>query len=219
MIASELISDILSPLMTSDTGEAALSIMNIYHVKHLPIVNKELLLGVISEEDIIHSAIDEPIGTYELSLVEAYSKQDDHLFEVLAKMAEFNLTVIPVVDEEENYLGLITQEHLIQYYAKSFSFAEPGGIIVLEMPHNDYSLAEISRLVEAENASILSSFLSQDPNSDKVWLTLKISKLEIQNILATLERFEYKIKASFSESDYIDGIKDRYEALMNYLNV
>lgn len=219
MIAAELITNNMIPLRTSDTGRAALNVMSDFYVKHLPIVNDKELLAIISENDVLNNPIDEPLGSFPLNLNFQYAKHDDHLFEVMGIMAEHNLTVIPVVNEEKEYIGLISQEDLIQSYAKSFSFAEHGSIVVLEMLKTNYSLAEISRIVESENAAILATFLNAASSSQSVFVTLKINKQEIQPILASFERFEYKIKATYTESDYIDTLRDRYNSLMNYLNV
>jgi CBS domain-containing protein len=219
MIASELVSQILSPLRTSDSGEQALAMMSIYHVKHLPIVNNEKLLGTISEEDVLSGNMDEPIGSYGLSLSRAHVNQHDHLFEVMGKMADHQLTAIPVVDDQTNYLGIITQEELMQFYARSFSFSEPGSILVLEMQKHNYSLAEISRIIEAENIRILSTFLTKSQDSDIVYVTLKISSGESQRAKATLERHEYLVKASFVEKAYIEDLEENYDAFMHYLNV
>ena len=217
MIAAELISNNMIPLRTSDTGRAALNVMSDFYVKHLPVVNDKELLAIISENDVLNNPIDEPIGSFPLNINFPYVKQDDHLFEVMGLMAEHNLTVIPVVDHEKSYIGLISQEDLIQSYAKSFSFAEHGSIVVLEMLKSDYSLAEISGIVESESAAILATFLNTAPSSQSVFVTLKINKQEIQPILASFERYEYRIKATYTESDYIDTLRDRYNSLMNYL--
>ena len=219
MIARELISHLIHPLRTSDTGEQALTYLQVYHLKHLPIVNNEQLLGTISEEDITTSPIDEPIGSFSLGLNKAFVRDTDHLFEVMSVMADHKLTVIPVVDQKDNYLGLITLEDLIQYYARSFSFSEPGGIIVIELHKADYSLAEISRIIEGENAAILTSFLSHDEDTRMMYLTIKTNQKEIQHLQATLERFGYNIKATFSEEGYFESLQDHYDAFLHYLNV
>lgn len=219
MIARELISHLIHPLRTSDTGEQAMTYMQVYHLKHLPIVNNEVLLGTISEEDITTSPIDEPIGSFSLGLNKAYVKDVDHLFEVMSVMADNKLTAIPVVDQKNNYLGLITLEDLIQFYARSFSFSEPGGIIVIELQKVNYSLAEIARILESENAIILSSFLTFDQDDGKMYVTLKTNQKEIQHLQATLERFGYTIKATFSEEGYFESLQDHFEAFLHYLNV
>lgn len=219
MIASELISHTVSPLRTSDLGEEAITMMNIFHVKHLPIVNNEQLLGVISEEEILSHNLDEAIGSYQLSMRRPYSKEADHVFEVMSVMAENNLTVIPVVDHESNYKGLITQDDIIQFYAGSFSFTENGSILVLRTTKRDYSLAEISRIIEMESATILSSFLTQSPDTEEIFVTLKLNVQDIQRIIATLQRYDYEIKATFAETEYLDSLKERYDSLMHFLNV
>lgn len=219
MIASELISQILSPLRTSDSGEQALAMMSIYHLKHLPIVNNEELLGIISEEDVLTGNMDEPIGAYDLTLTQAQVNQNDHLFEVMGRMAEFKLTAIPVVDDTNRYLGVITQDELMQYYARSFSFAEPGSILVLQMAKRDYSLAEISRIIESEGIRILSTFLNKSPDHNVVYVTLKISSGDGQRAQVALERHEFNIKASFKEASYFEDLNEHYDALMHYLNV
>ena len=193
--------------------------MHVYHVKHMPIVNQKQLLGTISEEDILNQDMDEAIGSYGLSLVRAYVEIDAHLFEIMSKMAEYHLTTIPVLGRDDEYMGAITQESLILFYAETFSFKEPGSILVLEIPKRDYSLAEISRIIEAEGVAILISFLTSDKDSQMVIVTLKINTQDAQHTIATLQRHEYHIRASFSEEAYFDGLKERYDSLMAYLNV
>ncbi len=219
MIAKELISKTIDSLRTSDTGEETITMMSIYHVKHLPIVNNEQLLGLISEEEILGKDMKEAIGSYRLSMIKPYVQKNDHLFEVMKIMAQYKLSVIPVVDEDNIYLGLITQEDLISYFAVSFSFAEAGSIIVIETDKINYSLSEISRIVEGEGATILASFLTRMSDSTKVQITIKTNQMSVGRIVATLERFDYHIHGAFTEDDYENILKDRYDSLMSYLNV
>ena len=134
-------------------------------------------------------------------------------------MAEYQLTVIPVVDVDDVYIGMITQEDLLNYFANTGAFTEPGSIIVLEMHRRDYTLAEISRIVEGENAAILSSFISSDLAGDMINVTVKINKQSLGGLLATFDRFGYVVKASFNETEYMDNLRERYDALMSYLSV
>lgn len=219
MIAESLLSTSIIPLQTSDTGETALEMMSEFYVRHLPIVNNQQLLGLISEDDVLNFDVNEAIGSYSLSLLRPYAARRDHLYELMRLMSELKLTLVPVVDEDQNYLGVVTMEDLLQQFAQSISLAEPGSILILEMARHDYSLSEISRIVESEGASILNVFLTSYPDSTRISVTLKINRQEIGRILATFERFEYDIQASFSESGYMDSLKERYDSLMTYLNV
>jgi len=193
--------------------------MNEFYVKHLPIVNNNQLLGLISETDILEHDAMAAVGSYNLSLNRPYVTAEDHLFDVMRTMSEYNLTVIPVVEGEDHYVGLITQEDLIQYYASSFSFAARGSIIVLEMSKSEYSLATLSQIVESENGTVLSTFITSDHDSPHVLVTLKINKQDISSILAAFQRYEYVVNATFTETDYYDTLKERYDMLMSYLNV
>lgn len=219
MNARELISKTIEPLKTSMSGDEALDKMHDANVRHLPIVNNTQLLGLISEEDILDYNTADPVGSYALSVMKPYSKENDHVFEVLHLMANYDLSIIPVIDNANDYLGCISQEDLIQYFAKSFSFAEPGSILVLEMKERDYSLSEIARIFEMENALILSSFITTDHDDQKIYITLKTNKQELRSIIMTLERYSYHVLATYTEEDFEDTMKERYDAFMAYLNV
>jgi len=219
MIAENLISDIIVPLRTSDTGADALGIMGEFYVRHLPIVNKEELLGLLSEDEILDNDAEEAVGSYRLNLHQPFVRINDHLYDVMRLIAEYQLTAIPVIDDKKRYIGLITAEDLIRHFAESGSFQERGGIIILEMVRQDYSLAQLARIVESENAVILSSHVQTFPESPRIEVTLKINKQNILNILASFERFDFVIKATFNEMEYFDTLRERYDSLISYLNV
>jgi len=219
MIAKTLVSNEIIPLRTSDSGNEALSIMNEFGVRHLPIVNNKQLLGLISEDDILNFDVEEAVGSYRLSTFRPYVKESDHLYEVIKVLSQQKLTLMPVINVDEEYVGLISQEDLIHYFARIGSFTESGSIVVLAVNRRDYSLVEIARIVESEGAVILSSFVTSNLDSMSIDVTLKINRPDLGSIIATFNRFEYTIKATFSEEQYHDTIKERYDMLMSYLNV
>ena len=106
MIARELITDGILPLKTSDTGKTALSWMEDYKLSHLPIVNNEKFLGLISEMDIYElNNFNEPLGNHTLSLKNPFVYEHQHIFDVLKLVNALRLTLIPVLDDENNYTG------------------------------------------------------------------------------------------------------------------
>ena len=219
MVAGKLLSNDIVPLRTSDTGEEALGIMNDFLVKHLPIVNNEQLLGLLSEDDILENDVEEAVGSYRLSIHQPQVRHYDHIYELMRQMAQHQLTVIPVVDADNIYVGMVTQEDVLNYFARTASFTEPGTILVLEIPSRDYSLAEVSRLVESEGVRILSSFVTSNADGTRIDLTLKLNQSYIQRVISVLERFQYEVKASFNEQEYLESMKDNFNALMFYLDV
>ncbi len=220
MTAHSLIAYDIPALTTEQTGKDAFHALNDHHVKHLPVIEGQRLVGILSEEDIFNHKLYEPIREYDFSLLRRFAvRGTDHIFEVMRVMGDNRLTVVPVVDETGNYLGLIAQNDLLRFFANSASFAEPGGVLVLEMNRRDYSLATIARIVEDEDAKILSAFVTSDANAEMIELTLKINRQELSRVVASLERYEYDVKESFAELDYADSLQERYDSLMNYLNI
>lgn len=221
MIARELISDSLSPLNTSDSGALALGMMDEYRVSHLPIVNNNDFLGLISDADIFAlNAFDDPIGNHLLTLSGAYVKESQPVYEVIQTFANLKLTVMPVVDEKNQYLGVITLANLVHQMAKITSIDTKGGIIVLEINDKDYSLSQICQIVESNDATVLSSYITSFPDSTKLEVTLKINRLDIGPILQTFDRYGYHVISSYSNEDaYSETLRQRFDALMNYLNI
>lgn len=220
MLVEDLINDSLIPLKTSDTGSNALSMMDEYRVSHLPVVNNTDFLGLISDEEILSvNNIDGPIGNYKLSLTTPSVTRYQHIYEVCKVFSSLELTLIPVVDNKNKYLGVITLKTLIHNISKIAAINNPGGIIILEINVNDYVLTEIAQIVESNDAKVLSVYITTHDNSTKLDVTLKINKIDINSILQTFNRYNYIIKASYSETDYRDDLQDRYDSLMNYLSI
>jgi len=220
MLAKDLISDSIIALKTSDSASLALSLMEEYKVSHLPIVNNIEFLGLIAEEDILSLNMpDEPLGNHKLSLSRPFVNVDQHIFDVITIFSELKLSVLPVLDLKNNYLGIITLLDLVQNLSRIISLNNPGGIIILELNQSDYSLTEIAQIVESNDAKVLNLYITSFTNSTKINVTLKINKIDLTQILRTFNRYDYVVKASFSENQYLDDIKDRYDLLMNYLKM
>ncbi len=221
MLAKDLISDLIPSIRTSDAGSKALTLMETFRVSHLPIVNNIEFLGLISDSDIYDlNMIDEPIGNHKLSLFSPFVNGDQHIYEVIEIASRLNLSVVPVLNENKHYLGLITQSDLLQYSSNLLAMKNPGGILVLEMNQTDYSLSQISQIVESNDAKILSIYVSSSEDTTKMNVTLKINRNDLSPIIQTFLRYEYNIKASFMEDEELESFyKNRYEQFMRYLNV
>lgn len=186
MLAIELIADIIPPVHTSDTVQKVVERMAEFRVRHMPVVNEDQFLGLVADEDII--AVNDyqtPIGALALSLVNPYVLEDQHIYDVIRLFYERQLTIVPVLDANMNYLGLITINALTEYFATLTSVEQPGGIIVLEINNKNNSLAHMSQIVESDNAQILSSYVRTYPDSTRMEVTLKVNKQDILAIVAT----------------------------------
>ncbi|MBN1186903.1 MAG: CBS domain-containing protein [Bacteroidales bacterium] len=220
MLAKELISEEIPILRTSDTGEQALSWMEIFKISHLPIVNNNDFLGLISEADIYDlNMAGEPIGNHNLSLQRSFVFMQSHILEVVEVVARQQLTLVPVLDEKNHYKGSISMHSLLHSFTSMISMNQPGGIIVLEMNSNDYSMSEIAQIVEGNDAKILCMYTSPMENPNRIEVNLKINQTDLSSIIQTFNRYNYEIKASYMENNDLESLyQNRYELLLRYLN-
>lgn len=220
MLAIDLLNDEIPPLKTTDTGSKALAWMEEFRVSHLPVVDKRKFLGLVSDTDLIDiNKPKEQIGKMKIPLIKASVTQSQHAFEALKLISGLQLSLIAVLDDHDNFSGCITSVNLMQKIAAMPFVHEPGGIIVLELNTNDYSLSQIAQIVEGNDAKILSSYITSNADSTKIELTLKINKDELSAILQTFNRYGYTVKASFHLGDYDRDLKTRFDEFIHYLNI
>lgn len=221
MIAEELINHMIPPLKVTDDAHKAIVWMEEFRCSFLPVVDEGLLLGFISEEIIMESNdIEKTVGSFMLVGKDCTVSLESHFFDILRVAGEHKLNMVAVLGEQNTYAGIITVQDVMASFAQSASVQMPGGILVLSMDLIDYSLAEISRYVEENNAKIISSTMVEDVlDKGKIKLTLKINQLDLSRIVATLERFGYRVIGRYQEDARDDDSKERLDMLMKYLNM
>ncbi|MDX9725385.1 MAG: CBS domain-containing protein [Bacteroidales bacterium] len=221
MVAKNLISDVIPAVKTSDSGQTALNWMEIFRISHLPIVNNQDFLGLISDTDIYDMNLpEEPIGNHELTLLKPYVTTEQHLFEVIGLAARLKLTVVPVLDDKMHYKGVITANDLVRYLAGISSMDQQGGIIVVEVTERDYSLSQIAQIIEGNNVKVLSLYITSPPDSTRLEVTIKVNTNDIASVLRTFERYNYDVKTWVTSDDSMDRFySERFDLLMKYLNI
>ncbi|WP_236676002.1 CBS domain-containing protein [Chryseolinea lacunae] len=221
MIAEDLINHMIPPLKGTDDAHKAVVWMEEFRCNFLPVVDEGKLLGFISEEIILEANdIDKRVKDFNLVGQNCYVHLDTHFYDILKVAADNKLQVVAVLNDEQSYTGLITVQDTLTSFAQTAAVQLPGGILVLSMNHVDYSLAEISRLVEENHAKILSSIVKEDPlDPAKLRLTLKINQVDLSRVVATLERFGYKVIGRYHETKALGDEKDRIDMLLRYLDI
>jgi len=221
VLAKELISEVVSELRMSDTGQKALNWMEVFRISHLPIVNNLDFLGLISDTDIYDlNDAEQPIGNHKLSLIKPFVRLDQHIFDVISLAARLKLSLVPVLDNHDHYKGVILVGDLIEQLANMSSLKEPGGLIVLDILQNDYSLSQIAQIVESNDAIILNLYISSPPDSTRMEVTLKLNTNNLMPVIRTFERFEYEVMAWHGDVDDMDNFySDRFESFMRYLDI
>ena len=219
MNAIDLITYEIPPLVHTDTGEKALAWMDEFKVSHLPVLKNGNFVGLVSETHILDKMnVNDNLDVLFQHLPRPFVFSNAHLFEILSKISEFQISVIPILDENEKYLGCSSIFELMTSIANTSSIKEIGGILILEVNELDYSMAQIGQIVESNDAKILSSTILSDASSTKLDITLKINQEDLTSIIRTFERYDYLVKASYQNGVGADDLQWRYDALMNYLN-
>lgn len=217
--ARQLLKVDLPVLKAQDDPINALNLMDEYRVGHLPVTENNKYLGVISEtvllgvESILNNEHDPKMQLLKVSVL-----PDDHILDVLKIASQYHISVIPVADAENNYIGCITIEDLVEKLSEMQGAHQRGGIIVLEMWEKDYSLQQIARIIEENDAKILSTSVS--PGEDgKIEVNLKVNQPDVNAMVQSFGRFGYNVKATYQEPEYTEDLKKRYEELMRFLNI
>jgi acetoin utilization protein AcuB len=138
---------------------------------------------------------------------------------VLKLANEYQLSAIPVLTPDGKYLGVISGNKLVTAITAITGANETGSIIVLELNINDYTLSEIARIVEGNDAKILSLYVTNHADSTKLDITLKVNRSNINGILQTFYRYNYVVSASYQETKFYNQLQNRYDELMKYLNI
>ncbi|WP_375584835.1 CBS domain-containing protein [Cyclobacterium xiamenense] len=221
MRALDFINHLIPPLKFTDKVKMALSWMEEIRTNILPVVEKGVFKGFITDE-IIYDINNPELTIAEVELLASSSvvQLDRHIYEVLRISSENQVSMVAVLDRDLKYQGVITEEDAVSAFTDSISIQTPGGVLILSMFMTDYSLYDIARVVESENAKILSSFISNDPLEDsKIKVTLKTDQVELRHIKATLERFGYKIIDQYQEEGSVSSEQDRLGNLLRFLDI
>lgn len=220
MLTRELLSQSLPYLHLHDKVYQALQLMNDNQVTHLPIVEGEKFVGLISEDDLSQEDNDHTdLSQIQQSFANYSVKENEHFLKAVQIAAENGLSVVPVLNDESELTGTVSYNDLLKYASEFMSLNEPGGLIVLEMESNQYSFNQVSKLVETNDAQITQLNTSNDGETGMMQVTIRINKPEVSDIVATFQRYEYNVKYFFGEELYANELKSNYDNLMNYLKI
>lgn len=221
MLAEKLISDVIPSVKSTEIGQKALSLMDLYRVSHIPVVDESKYLGLVSDKLIYDlNILDVPIEKELDKLDTSHAHKDQHIFEVAVVMYKLKISVLPVLDDDHYYLGAITLYDLSRRFAHLFSLQEIGGVIVLEMNVNDYSMTQISKIVEDNGTKILSSFLDRKPGTSNLNVILKLDKEDLSPLIQSFVRYDYNIYAVYLDQSMLSDLyNDRYDQFMKFMNI
>ncbi len=222
MQVSEIISDLFPAVRMKDIGEKALERMDFFKVSHMPLIDDtEYYCGMISENEIYDfDLMKKNFLSHKNVLIRPFVEQNSHIYDAVNLFAEFNLSLVPVIDNAEKYRGAILMNDIVKYLGSFSSMYVPGTVFVLEMSISDYLASQISQIIEGNDAKILSMHVRYIDNSTRMEVIVKVNTHDFSAIRQTFERYSYTIKEAYTREDKMNElIEERYHEFMNYLNI
>lgn len=226
MIADELLNPLLPTLKPTDSAGKALDWMEEFRTSQLAVVESGQYRGLVNEENLLETDDATPIDDVQPQYATVFAHDTQHLFEVLQLAQVYHLDVVPVLDEDRHFAGSITRNDLLSRFAEQLGTQEVGAVLVLTVDERDYSMAEISRLIESNETKIVSSYFGAHPTDDALGLaevggrlTLKLNRRDVAPVVATLERFGYTVEAAFANDPLENPDRERLDALFRYLDI
>jgi acetoin utilization protein AcuB len=220
MLTAQLINQNIPRLQLLDSVGKAKQLVNDFKLTHLPVVSENKFLGLISEEDLLDVEDDKiPIEVIQEHFIQASVADDIHFLNAVNCSNQFDTNIVPVVNKSMEYEGGITTSDLLKTLSSFTGATEIGGIIVLKIERIQFSLSEISRIVESNDCTILHLNTTTDSQTGLLEITLHVNKREIAAIVATFERYEYTVSYYFGNENFENEIDSNYKHLMNYLDL
>lgn len=220
MLNKQLISSSLPVLSLQDTAWQAQQMMADHHLFHLPVTDNDQFAGLISEDDVLNTDDDSrPLSEMEQQLLKLSVRGDAHFLEAVQLCNTYGLSVVPVIEKETEWLGAIPAPDLLKYLGRMTGADEPGGVIVLEMEKANFSFSEMCKLVETNDAQITQLNTFFDNQAQLFYVTIKLNRFEVSDVVSTFQRYDYTVKYYFGEELYENEIRSNYDHLMNYLSM
>lgn len=219
MNTEQLISTTVPTLQPEDTGYRALALMEESKITQIPVVEADNYIALVQENDLLDCNHPEAaLSQSDMLRFKPAILGSAHPFEAFRLVHDMNLSVLPVIDREQKYLGTISKDGLLKYITENSGFNMPGGILVLEINPRNYTMVEIARICENEDVIIMNTMVH--PNDlGMLEITLKLNRSTIDAVVSSFERYGYHVKEVYGAANIDDDVSGKYNLLMNYINM
>ena len=219
MLSNQLITNNYPTVEPKDRVSLALQLMEEFDMLHVAIVNNNKFIGLIGKDDLLDANENAKLLVLQNEFFVGSVKSGEHFLSALRLASQNNLSLVPVVGAEKEWIGAITTADLLKASTAFTGAEEQGAIIVLEMEQKSYSFGEITRLVETNDAYITQFNTTPETETGLLLVTIKINKLEVSDIISTFQRYDYTIRYFIGEEHYENELRYNYDNLMTYLKV
>ncbi len=202
-----------------DTVSHALEMMDIHHAEYAIVLDGLNFLGMLDIIDLEEADASAELISLEQYLVKAHVKTNDHFLQALRIKSKFNLDVIPVLNEKNEWEGVVKADILLEQASQLLGASTTGAFIVLEIPRIDYAPGQINRLVESNDCMIMQMNTNTDPLTGMMQLVIRVNKEEVSDLIATFQRHEYNVLYYYGEETFDNTLQNNLDHLLNYLNI
>jgi hypothetical protein len=217
-ILSDYINNDSKPLDIHESVTVAQDFFTDAQFSHFPVTEEGIFVGNLSAEDVETFDFDKKIIDYKYTLEGFFAKNSANWLDVLEDFAKNETTIMPILDENNIYLGYYEIVDVIRFFNNTSFLKEPGNIVIIEKNTNEYSFSQIAQIIEGNNGKLLGMFIS-DTTNNSVQITVKIAAGVMNEIIQTFRRYEYEIISNHEDDTFLNNLKDRSEYLERYLNI
>lgn len=218
MQTEEYISNDIAPLELSDTLTDAKTLFDSVNFTHLPVIDNNKFVGLLAKADLFDFENKKTLKDIQFSLHSFYTLQDTNWLDLFKIFSLNDTNLIPIIDSETNYLGYYELSDILHFLSSTPFLKEDGSIIIISKHPTEYSISEISQIVESNDAKLQGLFISEI-NDSTIFITLKLHSNNINDVIHTFRRYEYNIVLGIKEDEYLDDLKNRSAYLTKYMSI
>ncbi len=185
---------------------------------HFAVLNEGTYIGCIAAADVETFDTDKKVMDYKYALEGFFARDTMIWLDVLEVFAKNHTNIVPVLNQENAYLGYYELEDIVKFFHETPFLKEQGGIIVVKKSASEYSMSQITQIIESNNGKLLGLFISE-ADLENVQVTIKIALGGMNDIIQTFRRYNYEIVSEHNEDNYLNNLKERSEYLDKYLNM
>ncbi len=185
---------------------------------HFAVLNEGTYIGCIAAADVETFDTDKKVMDYKYALEGFFARDTMIWLDVLEVFAKNHTNIVPVLNQENAYLGYYELEDIVKFFHETPFLKEQGGIIVVKKSASEYSMSQITQIIESNNGKLLGLFISE-ADLESVQVTIKIALGGMNDIIQTFRRYNYEIVSEHNEDNYLNNLKERSEYLDKYLNM
>ncbi|WP_428230084.1 CBS domain-containing protein [Flavobacterium sp.] len=218
---TEIINYITNDFRAIDSQETIASVQDFFadlNFSHFPVLENGIFIGSIAADDVETFDTDKKVIDYKYTLERCFARKSMLWLDVLEVFAKNHTNVVSVLDENNNYIGYYEMEDIMKFFQETPFLKEQGGIIIVQKGLLDYSMGQVTQIVESNNGKILGCFVSE-ADLENVQITIKIGVGPMNEIIQTYRRYGYEIISEHQEDAYINSLKERSDYLDKYLNI